>query len=185
MDAFEGLVSALLRKEGYWAETGFKVELSKVEKRRIGRPSSPRWEIDVIAYKGRGNHVLVVECKSFLDSTGVRYQDVSGKNAEGAKRYKLFNDAVLRKSVFSRLCTQLAESGACPRKPEVTLCLATGKVASPADRENLRKLFKSKSWILWDDEWIREKLANVADSGYEDSVATVAAKILMRRKSIR
>ena len=37
MDAFESLVSGLLRKEGYWTEIGYKVELTKEDKRRIGR----------------------------------------------------------------------------------------------------------------------------------------------------
>lgn len=55
MDSFESLVSSLLRREGYWTETGFKVELTKQDKHRIGRPSLPLWEIDVVAYKGKGN----------------------------------------------------------------------------------------------------------------------------------
>lgn len=181
MDAFENLVGALLRKEGYWTEIGLKVELSKAEKRRIGRPSSPRWEIDVVAFKGKGNRVLAIECKSFLDSVGVRYAGVSGAHPGEAKRYKLFNDATLRANVFQRLSKQLVETGACPRAPKITLCLAVGKVASTADREKLRKLFQRKGWLLLDDEWIGKKLSDVANSGYEDSVATVAAKILMRR----
>ena len=134
----------------------------------------------VVAYKGRGNHVLAVECKSYLDSTGVRYAGVSGQNSEDAKRYKLFNDSVLRNTVLSRLANQLILSGACPKKPKISLCLATGKIASPSDRQELRKLFKKKDWLILDDEWIREKLVDVADTRYEDSVATVAAKILIR-----
>jgi Holliday junction resolvase len=40
----------------------------------IGRPSSPRWDIDIIAYKGAINEVLVVECKSYLDSRSVIFK---------------------------------------------------------------------------------------------------------------
>ena len=69
MDAFESLVSLLLRRDGYWTATSVKVELTKMQKRAIGRPSSPRWEIDLVAYKPATNELLAVECKSFLDPT--------------------------------------------------------------------------------------------------------------------
>jgi hypothetical protein len=42
MDAFENLVAMLLRRDGYWTATSVKVELTKDEKRAIGRVSSPR-----------------------------------------------------------------------------------------------------------------------------------------------
>jgi len=65
MDAFESLVAMLLRHDGYWTIPSFKVNLTKEEKRAIGRHSSPRWELDLIAYKGSTNEILAVECKSF------------------------------------------------------------------------------------------------------------------------
>jgi hypothetical protein len=40
MDAFEQLVSEILWMEGYWARTSVKVELTKEEKREIGRHSA-------------------------------------------------------------------------------------------------------------------------------------------------
>jgi hypothetical protein len=42
MDAFEQLVSEILWMGGYCARTSVRVELTKEEKRQIGRPSSPR-----------------------------------------------------------------------------------------------------------------------------------------------
>ncbi len=75
MNAFESLVEMLLRRQGYWTRTCFKVELTADEKRAIGKHSSPRWELDVVAYKGQTNEVLAVECKSFLDSRGVMFRD--------------------------------------------------------------------------------------------------------------
>src|ERR1019366_2421900 len=71
MDAFEQLVSEILWMEGYWVRTSAKVDLTKEEKRQIGRPSSPRWELDIVAYSGRDNLLKVIECKSYLDSRGV------------------------------------------------------------------------------------------------------------------
>jgi hypothetical protein len=77
MDAFESLVSMLLRHDGFWTTPSFKVELTKEEKRRINRFSSPRLELDLIAYKGSTNEVLAIECKSYLDSTGVVFRNGS------------------------------------------------------------------------------------------------------------
>jgi hypothetical protein len=44
MDAFENVVSMLLRHAGYWTMTSVKVRLTKAEKRRIGTHTMPRWE---------------------------------------------------------------------------------------------------------------------------------------------
>jgi len=62
VDSFEGLVKLILENEGYWVRERFKVELTKSEKRKIGKPSSPRWELDLLAYKPKQNKIFVVEC---------------------------------------------------------------------------------------------------------------------------
>lgn len=59
-------------QRGSWTQTSIQVDLTKAEKRALGRHSSPRWELDVEASCGATNELLVVECKSFLDSLGVR-----------------------------------------------------------------------------------------------------------------
>jgi hypothetical protein len=119
MDPFEQLVSEILWMEGYWVRTSVKVELTKEEKRQIGRPSSPRWELDIVAYSGRDNSLRVVECKSYLDSRGVALRAFDGSDAKNAERYKLFADDQLRNVVFDRLRLQFAESGACRSNPEI------------------------------------------------------------------
>jgi hypothetical protein len=48
MDAFEQVVAEILWTNGHWTQTSYKVSLTKEEKRRIGRASSPRWDIDVL-----------------------------------------------------------------------------------------------------------------------------------------
>ncbi|WOH50559.1 hypothetical protein [Bradyrhizobium sp. sBnM-33] len=127
MDAFEQVVAEILWIEGYWVRTSVKIELTKNEKKTIGRPSSPRWELDIVAYSGRDNVLRVVECKSYLDSLGVQAQgfDPESKNAT---RYKLFNDDVLRETVFGRLAQQFTAAGLCRPSPEIKLCLACGKI---------------------------------------------------------
>jgi hypothetical protein len=59
MDSFEAVVAAIFQRQGYWTQTSVKVELTKAEKVAIKRPSSPRWELDVVGYRGASNELLV------------------------------------------------------------------------------------------------------------------------------
>ncbi|MCY2930649.1 MAG: hypothetical protein NTV86_14360 [Planctomycetota bacterium] len=181
MDAFEDVIAGLLEREGYWIRRSFKVELTKAEKRRVGKASAPRWEIDLIAYKPATSTILAVECKSFLDSMGVFHHALVDKKPEGANRYKLFNQDHLWRVVFKRLVRQLAEQGACRPKTKVQLCLAAGKIASEKDRTALVKHFKKRKWLLFDHEWIMSRLQKVAESGYSNDVAAVVAKLLLKK----
>lgn len=178
MDAFESVIAAILQRQGFWTLTSVKVELTKAEKRAIGRHSSPRWELDVVAYRGRENDLRVVECKSFLDSPGVECTAFDGVNSAAASRYKLFCDAKLRQVVLHRLVLQLVSQGFCAPKPQVTLCLAAGKIRG--DEDWLRSHFEKKGWMLWGPELIRAELGKLRDIGYENSVAAVVAKLLLR-----
>jgi hypothetical protein len=179
MNAFEQLVSEILWNQGQWVRTSFKVELTKSEKVRIGRPSSPRWELDIVAFQGGANILRVVECKSYLDSRGVAMDAFDGRNPDFADRFKLFNDARLREVVFGRLRLQLAERGACPHDTQVRLCLACGRVAAK-DRAGLYARFEAEGWELWDESWLREGLERMSDGGYENQVSAVVAKLLLR-----
>ncbi len=178
MNSFESIVRTIFENNGYWVKTSFKVELTKGEKRKIGRPSSPRWELDIVAYKGGSKEILVIECKSYLDSSGVKTDGL--KNGKYKERYKLFNEEILRDVVFNRLLTQLIESGSCTEGTTVKLCLAAGKVASKTDREALSEYFSRKGWNFFSDEWIKNELIKLSRAGYENEVAIVATKILAR-----
>lgn len=180
MDSFEGLIATIAAFKGYWVQPGLKVNLTKPEKRAIGRPSSPRWELDVVAYKGQSNEVLVVECKSYLDSLGIKAEDVINPEARYATRYKLFTDSVLRRVVFSRLSVQLQETGLCRNDPKLRLCLAAGKIATQKDRALLADHFENEGWWLWDEDWIRSHLEEMSQSGYQDEPSVITAKLLLR-----
>jgi hypothetical protein len=182
MDAFEQLVSEILWMEGYWVRTSVKVEITPEEKRAIGRHTSPRWELDIVAYSGRDNALRVVECKSYLDSRGVLLRGFDGSDPKTAERYKLFADPALRGIVFERLRLQFAQSGACPADARVQLCLACGRIATEGDRAGMHTLFKARDWELWDEPWLRERLAKMASKGYENQVSAVVAKLLLRGK---
>ena len=63
MDYFEALVKTVLEREGYWMIQSFKVELTKEEKRELGRPSTPRPEIDLLAFSPVNDQLMVIEVK--------------------------------------------------------------------------------------------------------------------------
>lgn len=178
MDAFESLIEILLNQKGYWTRSSFKVELTAADKMAIGRPTSPRWEIDVVAFKGSTNEVLAIECKSFLDSVGVQF--INGE-FKPPKTYKLFCEKTLRKIVLRRLARQLVEIGATNRTPKVKLCMAAGHIASRTDRNALNRHMKRNRWLLFDEQWIHEQILKAADAGYENSIAHVVAKLVVHK----
>jgi len=180
MDAFESVVSEILWRDGYWVQNAVKVELTKEEKVEIGRPSSPRWELDVVGYSGKRNELLVVECKSYLDSPGVAHKAFDGSDQRAANRYKLFNEETLRRVVLNRLSLQMCESGLVSKNPKTTLALVCGKIVSEQDRQLLRAHFEERGWLLWDDVWLREKLKLMSEGGYENSPVAVVSKLLLR-----
>lgn len=175
MDAFESVVGTIFEREGFWVRTSFKVKLTKEEKHEISRPSSPRWEIDVLAYRPGDNLLLVVECKSYLDSRGVTRHGFG----EQCASLKLFNDAKLREVVFRRLSAQLEEERSIRKGAKVQLCLVAGKVVK-SDVEWLQNHFDANGWLLYGPAWISERLHLLAEGSYDNAVAAVTAKMLLR-----
>jgi hypothetical protein len=177
MDAFESVVAQIFEAQGYWVRTEVKVELTKEEKIAINRRSSPRWELDVVCYRPNPNEILVVECKSYLDSYGVRSAsfDATSRHSD---RFKLFVDDALRAVVLKRLAQQWTARGLCRPSPKVSLGLAAGKIYG--SREGIREKLEEKGFMLFDPAWIREKLRQFKNADYENQVAIVVAKILSR-----
>lgn len=181
MDSFENIIASIMEKDGFWTKTEFKVDLTKEEKREMGRPSSPRWELDVLAYKASTNEVLVIECKSYLDSTGVGSDAFINPESKDATRYKLFTEANTRAVVFGRLSKQLVASGLSIKRPKLKLCLAVGKVKNEKSLTELETHFKKNNWLLMSPSWIKDRLEEMSEGGYENSVAAVTAKLLLRQ----
>ncbi len=90
MDYFENIIKRLIEQEGYWVRQSAKVNLTKPEKVAIGKHSIPRPEIDIVGYKTRSNSLLIIEVKSFLDSQGVKYDELNQEFEIPDGRYKLF-----------------------------------------------------------------------------------------------
>jgi hypothetical protein len=175
------LIQTLLERDGFWVRPSFKVELTKSDKLSIGHLTCPRWEIDILAYRAATNELWFVECKSKLDSWGIRFCDFTKQSSNG---YRFFTDANLRKVVTNRVVAQLEEQGACIPAPATTICLAAGKIRNEADRHNLRDHFKQNGWVLLDEEWISKALREVSKSSYEDDVARVVVTFLLKRRHV-
>jgi hypothetical protein len=177
MDAFEQLVAEILSADGFWVQTSVKVRLTKDEKVRIGRHSSPRWELDVVAYKASINELWALECKSFLDSTGVQLAEL--QDGHSSKLYKLFREPVLRETVLTRLALQFVEEGRCRPDPVVKLGMVAGKVKRGQDEMILRH-FAERKWEFFGPQWMHDRLERAAQDGYDNKVSSVVAKLLLR-----
>jgi hypothetical protein len=177
MDHFETIVSDLLEASGYWVRRSFKVEMTKEEKRKVGRHSMPRPEIDILAYKRETEELLVLEAKSFLDSPGVNSLTESHDEPKG--KYKLFTCENYRRVVLERLRLELLSLGMISDQTSLRLGLAAGKVHR-RESAQLREFMESRGWYFLSPEDIREQVMRFADMGYENNPAVITAKILLR-----
>lgn len=183
MDAFEYLVAKHFEDQGFWTRIGYKVELSKKEKADINNPSMPRPEIDVLAFRPSTAELLIVECKSYLDSRGVGRASFDFNDQDRGGRYKLFNKKRLRDLVFQKVVEQLRNEGALGKKNvTIRLGLACGKIVA-GDEDAIRELFAKQDWLLVTPSEIAKSIRDLANKGYENEIATVVVKILERGKN--
>lgn len=179
MDHFEGIVATLLEAEGYWVRRSFKVNVTKEEKRLIGKHSIPRPEIDLLALNFAKNEVIAFEAKSFFDSPGVNFNELSATHDIPEGRYKLFTSARYRSIVFSRLHQDLIACGMANANTEIRLGLAAGNVHQ-GHAAIIRDFLQKNSWQFWSPDDIKAKVTALAERGYENDASIITAKILMR-----
>ena len=184
MNAFEQIVSGLFRGKGYWTIVGYWVELTKAEKVRIGKPSMPRPELDILAYKGSINELIWIECKSFLDSQGVRFSSFTNPDDPGYERYKVFNYQEYRDVITDAIKRQATKTGLTQPEPKIKYCLVAGKTHSDKDRNQIAAKFGSQGWLFYDETWLASEFDDFAKYSYEDDVAMIVAKILNRKSKI-
>lgn len=183
MDNFEALVRLLLEQEGYWTRQSHKVNLTPDEKAEIGRPTMPRPEIDIIAFKPEKNEIIAMEVKSYLDSAGVP-SSVVRPNSENPSAppkgsFKLFTSENYKKIVFTRLKEDLRSEGLAYENTTVKLGLAAGKVNKDR-QEALVEQGNKYGWIIWTPAMIAEKTRALATVGYENDPFVITAKLLER-----
>lgn len=179
MDSFETLIRLLLEQDDHWTLQSHKVALSKHARRALGKPSMPRSEIDLIAFKPRQNIALVVEVKSFLDSPGVKFEDLTARFDTPTGRYKLFTCDAYRAAVFDQLRHDLIERGLCNRDTNFILGLAAGNTYRK-DTDAIADYFRKQGWFFLSPDQIREKTRQLAKLGYENNPFVISAKLLGR-----
>jgi len=179
VDYFEAIIKTLLEHEGFWIRQSFKVNLTKQEKRDIGKHSIPRPEIDILAFKPEENKIIAFEAKSYLDSPGVKLSELQESYEIPEGRYKLFTCNNYRNIVFSRMKQDLINLGMGTLETKITLGLAAGNVYQ-SKSEEIRSLFDTNGWSFMSPENIRQKVTDLAAKGYENEPSIITAKILMR-----
>jgi hypothetical protein len=179
LELFEGIIKTLLEHEGYWVRQSFKVNLTKEEKRAIGKHSIPRPEIDLLAFKPGTNSLIVLEAKSYFDSPGVKIAELLEHHEIPDGRYKLFTCENYRNIVFSRLVKDLVECGLAESDVQLQLGLVAGNVYQNKS-DDISEYFSANDWFFWSPEAVKDKVNALAKLAYENNTAIITAKILMR-----
>lgn len=179
MDYFESIVKTLLEEDGFWTRQSFKVNVTKEEKRQIGKHSIPRPEIDLIAFKPASKEILAIEVKSFLDSPGVKLPDLQERHSIPEGRYKLFTCANYRDIVFNRLNLDLLKAGLIDSPHTIRLGLAAGKTYQKSE-SSIREYLNSQNMFFWGPSEIKKRIQALATKDYENDPTVIAAKILLR-----
>lgn len=180
MNAFEDIVRLYLEEEGYWVRQSVKVHrITKEDKRKLKKPSMPTPEIDLVALNMKKNELLLVEVKSLLDSSGVRYKSVCGEDKNWAKGYKLFNNRKYRNIIVKRLCEEYLKQGRINERTKINYALAAGKIRSEEDESKIREYFAKpgRRWKLFSPKEIKEKIRKFAEKGWEDNLVVMTAKL--------
>jgi len=184
MDAFEQIIGQLLEEEKYWIRHSVKIELTKNEKRDIGTPCTPRPEIDIVALDQSSNALYLLEVKSFLDSSGVVFEQVTENQEQQKGRYKLLTSENYRKVISARLLEDWIKIGTITKDTKVNFGLIAGKVhndkKNPNRETDLRNYFLKKKWLFWGPTEIKDKIGKLAAKGYENNAVTIVTKILTR-----
>ena len=184
MDYFEQIAIKYYESKGYWTRCGYKIELEGLDpatRAGLVKPTDPRPEIDVIAFKPGGKELLIIECKSFLDSGGIK--DASFEEGhKHNKRYKLFTDRQKSDALKAQLIKQLVkEELLINDKARTQLVLFAGNVHG-RDAEKLKKRFKDAGWQLVDQAAIVAFLEKLSTSRYENDPITIVSKLLLRNR---
>ena len=179
MESFEEIVKVLFEEDNYWVRQSEKINLTKEEKKKTGKPSIPRPEIDLVALNQSENHILVLEVKSFFDSPGVRLSELDIEYNKATGKYKLFTNKNYWTIVLSRLKKDFIKQGMADKKTRFTLGLVAGNVYQNKTEE-IRKLFNEKGWFFLGPDEIKDRVLALAKKGYQNSPIFMTAKILIR-----
>lgn len=179
MDAFESLAGQLLQADKFWVQHSVKVNLTISEKEQIGKKTTPRPEIDIVAFDIPNNIVYLLEVKSYLDSPGVKYESVIMDTEIQEGRYKILTSRNYQKIVSERLLEDWRKTGHVKEDTTISFGLIAGKVQNKKEAL-LEKHFADKNWLFWGPTILKKKLEELSNKGYENNAVTIAAKLLLR-----
>jgi hypothetical protein len=183
MDCFETIAATLLEFDGYWVRRSFKVNVTPQDKKRLGKNSMPRPEIDLLAFKPKEDLIIAFEAKSYLYSKGVQLAEITTPRETSEGRYKIFTCKKYRDIVIKQLKKDLIDMGMATKSTKIKLGLIAAKVEGGEDGSNQLAAFMRKHhWEFWRPATVKEKLEALADLDYENDVAVVASKILKVKK---
>ena len=205
MEALESLCEILLRQAGYWVIPGIYVALNQRDKdfldetvalptlgKRVFK-SFPRTQLDLVAYKPAKNELLIIECKSFLDSPGISARSfpfsrrvsldrpVSREDVARFKQYKLFQHPEYLKVVSDQLIKNLKTLGMLTQDnhPSTRLMLACGRLADTSSAP-IRDQFRHQGWRFAGPKTIVRGLSRLKNIGYHNDPIVMTAKLLLR-----
>lgn len=178
MDAFEEIAGVLLENDKYWVRHSVKINLTKEEKVQLGKPSTPRPEVDIVAFDAKLNLIILFEVKSFLDSSGVIYEKVVENNENPTGRYKLLTSKKYQGIITKRLKSEWIAAGIINKKTKVSFGLIAGKIYKMREIE-LNNYFSGKNWFFWGPTILKEKLTALSQKGYENCIITIAIKLML------
>ena len=179
MEYFEQIVAKLIEKEGKWVKQNVKVDITKEEKKIIGKPSIPRPDIDIVAYNFLTNILEIWEVKSYLDSKGVKYKDLKQEYDIIEGNYKILTSRKYREIITNRLKIDWIKVGLIKEEPRIIYGLAVGKINSQ-DEENIKKYFQNKGWLLKLPKDIYNGIKLLEKEAYENDPFIIASKIIFR-----
>lgn len=176
MDAFEHIVGLYLQEKNYWTRHSVKVDLTKADKAKIKLPTIPRPEIDLVAYNPVSDTLVLIEAKSYLNSSGVTIGGLSGTDTKTKDRYRLLNNKTYQKVVTDRLVESFIKNKIIKKTTKVKYALAAGHV----QRKSLTAVddyLRKNGYLYFDPVDIKQTIKNLADKGWDDNIITVTAKL--------
>jgi hypothetical protein len=176
MDAFEHIVGLYLQEKNYWTRHSVKVDLTKEDKQEIELPTIPRPEIDLVAYNPVSDTLILIEAKSYLNSTGVTIGGLSGTNKKTIERYRLLNNKTYQKVVTKRLVESFIENKIIKKTTKVKYALAAGNVQKKSLKDVADYLSKN-GYLYFDPVDIKQTIKNLASKGWDDNIITLTAKL--------
>ena len=184
MNAFENIVAEFLESRGFWVRRSVKVPISIEDKKALDRVTMPTPEVDLVAYSGLKHTLVLVEVKSFLDSTGIWYNCIFGTEKEWKAKhpsaYRIFWDSQYRRLISKRL-RQSLKRGLLDSHVHVTYALVAGKTWDTEEEDKIRQEFRRRKWLFFGPSELYKWLEKLPErKTYEDDVVTMTAKLILR-----